>query len=1008
MKRLRTIAILLLLLAFCRTTTMAQDISTQGTEFWVSFMANGYKDHPDQGTWLRIQLLISAREACSCTVANPRTGWERSFNIEANSTYLLDNIDDNQAYMEMGEYERVMDKGLIITSTDTVSVYCSNIAAYSFDVSYVMPIGGLADDYIIQTYDQSNDDVTYTSAFLIVATEDNTTVDIIPSNYTMGGREPDETFTVTLDRGQSYQVRSHNDWSGSRDLSGSRVTARDCKKIAVFNGNNLTHVPTSAIRDADCIFEQAMPVHSWGKRFIVTSSLDRDSDYVKITSATNNNAIFKNGELLCTLHANQSYVFPMYSSEKSCYLEATGSCAVYLYNTSSTTTGNGAPSMVWIAPLEQRIDEITFSTFNYEHTNVNIEAHYVNIIVHKDDINHVYFDGELQSPLLFEPVNGNDDYRFIRKTIQHGSHHLACENGFNAHVYGFSHARGYAYMVGSKATDLSTAITINDLEIQSNDHFQYCVEEPVTFKAEVNLQNYHLLWDFGDGTTSVFNPVTHVYHERRIYPATLTVTTDAGGCTGSDSDTTRFFIDVTQPYVTENDEICAGGIYNGFGFNNVLISNDTILARLIDNPVNPECKDSLLVYITTHPAYHIPINDSRCWQGQPGVYDGYGFSFVYDQPGTYDRQLYLNTVNGCDSVLNLHLIVDDQITYEFDHHECGSSYTWDGQPYTAPGDYERFYTTPGGCDSIVTLHLTMGMPQQTSFDTITCTTFNWNGQEYDQTGIYYQEFTTIDGCDSIVECHLTLSGNMEGTTIDISTCDSYHWIDADYTETGFYEKTLSTILGCDSTIYLNLSLNYTPDPSDIYPKDPENTAPHWVVTATEFQINDYEFTFWDNNSHCQWDSITWTFENPGVQWIIEPDTTTNPVGKNIKLFVLNHVDDTVWLSAKVYNACHPQGIERRYWFICSFYGIEENGTLAGLETFHVTPNPNNGDMTLHFSQFAEKADVRVYDMRGVLLDHFQAAGTTMSYHCPTRVQGMYFFVVTSKDGTISKKVIIQP
>ena len=243
MKLVKTIIIGFLLFFICRTTTVAQDISTQGTEFWVSFMGNGYKDHPDQGTWLRIQLLISAKESCSCTVANPRTGWQQSFDIEANSTYLLDNIDGNQAYMEMSEYERILDKGLIITSTDTVSVYCSNIAAYSFDVSYVMPIGGLADDYIIQTYDQSDDDVTYTSAFLIVATEDNTTVDIIPSNYTLGGRAPDETFSITLNRGQSYQVRSHNDWTGSRDLSGSRVTARDCKKIAVFNGNNLTHVP---------------------------------------------------------------------------------------------------------------------------------------------------------------------------------------------------------------------------------------------------------------------------------------------------------------------------------------------------------------------------------------------------------------------------------------------------------------------------------------------------------------------------------------------------------------------------------------------------------------------------------------------------------------------------------------------------------------------------------------------------------------------------------------------
>ena len=67
---------------------MAQDVSTQGKEFWVSFMGNGFKDHPNYGTWLRIQLLISAKEACSCTITNPRTGWQHSFDIEANSTYL--------------------------------------------------------------------------------------------------------------------------------------------------------------------------------------------------------------------------------------------------------------------------------------------------------------------------------------------------------------------------------------------------------------------------------------------------------------------------------------------------------------------------------------------------------------------------------------------------------------------------------------------------------------------------------------------------------------------------------------------------------------------------------------------------------------------------------------------------------------------------------------------------------------------------------------------------------
>jgi len=980
----------------------------------VSFMGNGFKDHPNYGTWLRIQLLISAKEACSCTITNPRTGWQQTFNIHANSTYLYDNIDEHQAYMEMSEYEQVLDKGLIITATDTVSVYCSNIAAYSFDVSYVMPVQGLADDYIIQTYDQSTDNENHTSAFLIVATEDNTTIDITPACTTLGGRPEGETFTITMDRGQCYQVRSHNGWYDSRDLSGSRVTARDCKKIAVFNGNNLTLIPTTSISDSDCVFEQAMPVHSWGKRFIVTSSLGRAQDYVKITSAVNNNSILKNGQPLCTLNATESYIFSLSSNDKSCYLESNGSCAVFLYNTSSNSQGNGAPSMVWIAPLEQRIDEITFSTFNYEHTNVNINVHNVNIIVHKDDVGQVYLDGELLPVLLFETVTGNEDYRFFRKSINHGVHHLACENGFNAHVYGFGESRGYAYMVGSKATNLSTSLTINDLVVQPNEDYKYCVEEPITFQAEVNLQNYTLLWDFGDGTTSSLNPVTHVYHERRVYPATLLVSSIGGGCTGADSDTTHFYIDVTQEYVTEHDEVCAGGFYSGYGFNNVLVHNDTILAGLIDNPIHPECKDSLLVYLTARPAYHIPINDSRCWQGQPGIYDGYGFSFEYDHPGTYDRTLQLQSVNGCDSVLSLHLTVDDQITYEFSHHECGSSYVWDGQSYSTSGDYERYYTSFGGCDSIVTLHLTMGMPQHTSFDTITCSTFHWNGQEYSQTGTYQQQFVTYDGCDSIVECHLILSGNVEGTTTEVSECDSYHWLGTNYTESGVYEKTLSTLLGCDSIVHLKLDLQYTPDPTEIYPKDPENTAPHWVVTATEFQINTYEFTFWDNNSICHWDSVRWEFENPNLHWVLEPDSTTHPVGKKLKIYVLEHVDDTVWLKAKVYNKCSPQGIERRYWFICSFFGIDEDdpSTGSGAVGFEVIPNPNKGQMSLNFKHLSGNIEVKVYDMKGCLMDRFMTySGSethSIDYSLKAKGSGIYFFVASGKEGTVTQKVVFYP
>ena len=1022
MRRIKFVILVMMAFCFAQPASIAQNTSTQGKEFWLSFMHNGFRDHT-LGNWVTTQVLISAKRDCNGSVENPLTGWSQDFTVRANNITTIE-IPEAQGYHDQFNYETISQKGIKVQASDTISVYCTNIAYVSFDASFVLPTESLGDEYIIQSFDQSTDGGNAgnsyvinneTSAFVIVATEDNTVVDITPKCNTLGGRPADETFSVTMNAGETFHVRSTRTGT-NRDLSGTHVLAADCKKIAVFNGNTLTCVPTNTGNGFDHIFEQAMPLRSWGKQFVVTTSLNRSRDFIKITSSANNNEITKNGEVLTTLREGQSYTFFMPESELSCYLTATQPSAVYLTHNSShdpyyLPRELGDPSTVWIAPVEQRINDVTFSTF--DHDNVGITNHCVNIIVNTNDIADVYFDGEQISPLLFSRVNGNRDMSFTRRDITHGVHRITCANGFNAHVYGFGDAKGYAYLVGSNAIDLSTNLTLNGEVITPNDVFVYCADQPITFNVEVNLPDYELLWDFGDGTTSTENPVEHIFNERRPYNVSLVITTDQGGCTGASSNTTQFTVDATQPYIIEHDEICSGELYSGFGFNNVYITNDTILARRQDNPIHNECQDSVLVYVTAHQPYHIPITDSRCWQGQPGIYNSHGFSFEYDHPGTYERQLSLQTVDGCDSIIDLHLTVDAQVTYEFSHHECGSSYVWDGQSYTTAGDYERTYLSAGGCDSIVTLHLTMGMPQHTSFDTITCGTFYWNGQAYNTSGTFQQTFNTIDGCDSIVDCHLLLSGNVDGTTTNIEECDSYFWIDTEYTVSGSYEKTLSTTLGCDSTVHLNLALEYTPDPTPIYPKDPENLSPHWVVTATEFQINSYEFHFWDNNAICRWDSISWSFENPDAHWVIEPDTTSNPHGKSCKIYVLNHVDDTVWLNARVYNHCHPQGIERRYWLVCSFYDIEENGpsTGSGTISFNVLPTPNNGHMTLDFEHLTGKIDIKLYDMRGVLVDHLQTYSNserhTLTYQCPALSKGIYCFVVSGKEGIVTKKTIIQ-
>ena len=162
MKNFRTIVSLLAAFFAVNLVGLAQDTSTQGTEFWVSFMTNGHKYHPSApngGNWILTQVLLSAKSDCSGTITNPQTGWTTDFTVQANNITTVD-IPEFVAYVD-GTSEQVLDKGILISSTDTISVFCTNIAYLSFDASCVLPLQSLADDYIIQTHDQSHASSSY-------------------------------------------------------------------------------------------------------------------------------------------------------------------------------------------------------------------------------------------------------------------------------------------------------------------------------------------------------------------------------------------------------------------------------------------------------------------------------------------------------------------------------------------------------------------------------------------------------------------------------------------------------------------------------------------------------------------------------------------------------------------------------------------------------------------------------------------------------------------------------
>ena len=234
-------------------------------EFWFSYMENGYKYNG--GAWVDNTVMISAKRACTGTIAKPDGSLPAiPFSVGDNGITNI-TIPEAYAYNESNS-EVIGHKSLLLTATDTVSVFISNIATYSFDASFVLPVESLGSEYFVQCFDQEVDysgtlnESVFTSAFLIIAVEDSTVVDITPAVETEFNLFPGFATTVVLNAGDTYFVKS-NHLEYWRDLSGSLIMAHDGKKVAVFNGNTTTCIPTDVGNGRDHIFEQALPIDSW-------------------------------------------------------------------------------------------------------------------------------------------------------------------------------------------------------------------------------------------------------------------------------------------------------------------------------------------------------------------------------------------------------------------------------------------------------------------------------------------------------------------------------------------------------------------------------------------------------------------------------------------------------------------------------------------------------------------------------------------------------------------------
>ena len=542
----------------------------------------------------------------------------------------------------------------------------------------------------------------------------------------------------------------------------------------------------------------------------------------------------------------------------------------------------------------------------------------------------------------------------------------------------------------SFTTNFTYSMTIDDwdyTEIPENHYF--CSNQAVEFNTVTNWNYDDVTWYFGDGTSAQGEHASHTYAADGFYTVTNVLHNPH-----RDMDSIFLTKEIEVRTLVSEEFVTSCDSYDWYG--NTYTESGTY-THVVQTPET--CDSIFILNLEIGNSYSSEQDATACnsyhWRGT-----------TYTESGTYTD--FVQTPGACDSTFVLNLTLGHDVQNDITVVTC-NAFTWHGDTYTESGDYQRVFQTPLGCDSIVTLHLTIGNEQiHPTEEEITCeNSFTWHGHNYLHSGVYYDTITDAAGCDEIFALDLTFYEGFSNS-LEETVCDKYPWQSAAggyLTESGNYRYEGLTQDGCDSIVDLNLTVYYTPSPTEIYPMDTTNKAPHWVVTATEFQIKAYDFQFWDTNPSCSWDTVTWSFEEP-MQWVLEP---FGEKGKHCRMYVLNYVNDTVWLSARAFNRCASDGVERRYWFVCSFYGLEE--TDSETIGFNVIPNPNDGQMRLVFDHLTGKVGIKVYDMTGSLIDDFQTYNdfdtNELEYSLEGRAKGIYFFVVTGKEGTVSKKVIVR-
>lgn len=418
---------------------------TKGNEFWLSPMV--VANQP-------VFVEMHSERATTATVTYP--SGSQVVNLVANqSTVVTLPTADFTAF----NYSIVSDQLIHVESPDSIQVMLTVGGNFTGDVSIVLPTHELGTEYLVSTWDGK-------SQFGVIATEDDTDIEIIPSDPGLA-MPADIPIQVTLNKGEIYlfghMIGSSISSTGSfeQDYSGSVVRSVNCKPISVWGGNLHTAVVNGT---ADYIIEQIPPIEHLGTSYVIApfdfaatpwegnggagyyNELQRFS--LEVVATAPNTDVYVGGVQVTTL-SNVGDQFILNSQEGPLELSASQPILTTIFfegpdngimdrNPSFYIDYPKDPAMGIVLPASDWPTHVQFRTpdfTQYEQFNVNI--------ISRDATPNIMLDGVTIPVTDFLPFPGNSSFRYAIIPLSAGLHDLSGTTPFQVMQYGRTAAGTY-------------------------------------------------------------------------------------------------------------------------------------------------------------------------------------------------------------------------------------------------------------------------------------------------------------------------------------------------------------------------------------------------------------------------------------------------------------------------------------------------------------------------------------------------------------------------------------